>query len=260
MSTLRRLTKKCPYCAEVIKAEAIICRFCGRDLPFNDQAWEHTSEPTSSPSQQTNVAESLPWDEVWLRALTRPSVAIFEALLRDPHVKGSRATTWMFMGTLVGQALSLLILIGINQSPGLSALQKFGPSTGVKPIIYACTLLISPFVAVLAVWFTSNITQWFARMFDGKGTASELIYLRSAYLAPISIITSPLNVIPIVGYLNILISFYLMILEVMAVKTVNRFGWGSAIAAVMLPGVVLVVFLGCAIFLFLGTILNSKFG
>jgi hypothetical protein len=45
-------TKKCPYCAETIKVEAIVCRFCGRDLV------SHESKPITEMNLQERVDQA----------------------------------------------------------------------------------------------------------------------------------------------------------------------------------------------------------
>lgn len=216
----------------------------------------------------TPVMESKPgpsgWSAVWMQALTKPNEKTFVEITENPNVSSRTAYIWIFIaGTISGviQALatSIRVAAGVGspfqQIPGLE--QYFpqttggGGSIGISLVSGLCVSPVAGLISVVLFSLLVAIIQWIAKLFGGTGTYEKLLYAFAAITVPFTIISSLftlLTSIPFVGIcvgaLSIGFSIYALVLQVMAVKAVNRFGWGQATGSVFIPGCV--VFLLCA--------------
>jgi hypothetical protein len=85
--TEKRAERKCPFCAELIKAEAKVCRYCNRDVPVVQRI--DLSAPTDFLLEQLRSADPKVREQAiialgYLGAASRDAEPALRALLKDP--------------------------------------------------------------------------------------------------------------------------------------------------------------------------------
>jgi len=190
---------------------------------------------------------SLSWPQVWMRALTQPSVVTYEELIRDPGARPGRAYIWVVVASLIEFFVVMLGQLALVGSFG-GDLQDALPMIGLLgSSVLICGAPIVAVLSLLALMISAGISQLVAGALGGIGTYSRLVYAIAAYLAPLSIITSVLGLIPFLGVCLIFpLGIYAIVLNVIAIKAVNQFDWGKAILS---SAAILGMILGIAVVL-----------
>lgn len=217
-----------------------------------------------------------------MKAVTKPNEQTFIEISEDQNASARNAYIWIFMmGTLstiiqtILQAIysALGVVPTMPAIPGMEEFTAQGASTGSSPLIsLVIGLCLSPLGGGLAVLFFALFTaivQWIAKLFGGSGTYDKLVYTFAAISVPVSLLTLVLSLfsaIPFVGVcigiFSFGISIYALVLQVMAVKAVNRFDWGKAVGSVLIPVFVLFLFFCCIAVVFsmaFGAALGGQF-
>jgi hypothetical protein len=216
-----------------------------------------TSEPDYLPTQG-----AFP---VWSKVFTKPGEKTFLEITSHPEAKAKTAFLWVFLaGTLSGLINSLMQLIatlaGLKQiAPQLGQLSFSPAAFGIGGLLGAiCGAPIAGLLSVIGFAIGVTIIHATARFFGGQGSFDKLAYSFGAIAVPFSLVSAlmvPLNLIPFLVFCTLpallILALYVLFLQVTAVKAMHGFGWLEAVAALILP--VILIGLLCG-FVFLGFI------
>jgi uncharacterized membrane protein len=202
-----------------------------------------------APSRPTEALPTFSWFSAWRVALTRPSVATYTDLLLDPRLSLRRAAGWLFTASLLSYLLAIMLQATVFPSTLVDVIRE-ASATGPQEFQATPTFLLifslacTPFMAAgfLATYLISfALLHFIASALGSQGSYTELVYAHAAYLAPLTLLTALLGMIPVVNCLTLPLALYSLGLQLMALKAATRMTWGRVVAVMAVVAVLLIL-------------------
>lgn len=200
-------------------------------------------------------AESGSFFSTWIRAITKPNESTYAGIAESPKARAGTAALWVFICSFAPALVSVLVSGGqLSQALAQAGVdvEQFGGGLGAALINFLCITPVAAVVGVAGFLISTALMQWIARMFGGKGSFDQMAYTLGAITAPAMLVSALLalpSAIPFLGLLVVgvsgLFSLYVLVLQVMAIKGVHRFGWGAAIGSFFIPGLAILLVCCC---------------
>ena len=214
---------------------------------------------TSMLSKPKPAAQSYTFYDVWMTVMLGQDIESYAKVLDDPEAGLARAFEWTAYAGIVNALIFPLIILTNSQFSELTTMPEFQKAFGgVSMTMFAVILTIImivfiPIVSIIGLAINGAIQNILAVTFGGNGYYSRTVYALAAYTAPMTIVSSLLYFIPIVGQcLGSLLGFYGVYLNVRALRAAHSISVGSAIGVILAPGILVFIFACLIIFLFGG--------
>jgi hypothetical protein len=224
------------------------------------------SELDSINPEGSNVPENLLWYDVWTLALTDPTLAGYQKIASQRNASAIRAAGWIFMSALLGNIIAVVVqsLFGnsifeaLNKAIAQSAIQLPVQQIGMTYLL--CAIPVYAIFAVIGLYINVFLIKFVGGLLGGVGTIDEIFYTIAAFTAPLTIVSGIIGGLPVINVVaGLLLGLYSIYLQLLAINVSHRFGWGKAIATVLI--LVAVFFaIGCLFFFCLISVFGPTLG
>jgi hypothetical protein len=213
----------------------------------------------SQPGRQKSESSkrSYAFYEVWFAALVPFDVGSLAAVLDDPEGGTGRAFEWMAITGVITGLISPFLIINNPQFATLRAMPEFSSLLGgtelttIMIILMVAMTIFFPIFNILGLALIGALLNFLATRFGGTGNFSRTVYAQSAYLAPLSLISTLVTAIPGGQCVGSLLGFYFAVLNVRSIMAAQNLTIWGAIKTLLAPGVVMLFIFGCILILVL---------